>query len=363
GRLVAGAAGGVEDGLVRGGQGVDLLGDDVEGALPGDRLVVVAALGQVHRVRQPPLLPQPVAAAAGQVGHRVPGEELRRDPAQRGLLGHRLRAVLAELRPVRVLRLRPGAARAVEAVLLVDVEQRQRRAPHAHLLVGHAQGVPDRGEPGRRSLRLADLRRVLNRITLGRFRGHRALPFAYTCDVPLSILARRGREQRGHVRAAGGRGPPGRGGAGDGSGVPAGASAPPPRPRRAPAGASGARRGRGAGRRGGAGGGGGRGGAAGPGGGVARGAWGARWGGVSVGRGRIGGVAETASKKTDQTSGAGRPRLMLMDGHSLAYRAFFALPAENFTTATGQPTNAIYGFASTLRPPLRDAGPTHCAPA
>ncbi|MFE9095083.1 DNA polymerase I [Streptomyces sp. NPDC007264] len=74
-------------------------------------------------------------------------------------------------------------------------------------------------------------------------------------------------------------------------------------------------------------------------------------------------MAETASKKTEQTSGGGRPRLMLMDGHSLAYRAFFALPAENFTTATGQPTNAIYGFASMLANTLRDEAPTHFAVA
>ncbi|WP_371672189.1 DNA polymerase I [Streptomyces sp. NBC_00289] len=74
-------------------------------------------------------------------------------------------------------------------------------------------------------------------------------------------------------------------------------------------------------------------------------------------------MAETASKKTDKTSGEGRPRLMLMDGHSLAYRAFFALPAENFTTATGQPTNAIYGFASMLANTLRDESPTHFAVA
>ncbi|MBZ6259349.1 DNA polymerase I [Streptomyces olivaceus] len=73
-------------------------------------------------------------------------------------------------------------------------------------------------------------------------------------------------------------------------------------------------------------------------------------------------MAKTASKKTDSTSG-GRPRLMLMDGHSLAYRAFFALPAENFTTATGQPTNAIYGFASMLANTLRDEAPTHFAVA
>jgi len=74
-------------------------------------------------------------------------------------------------------------------------------------------------------------------------------------------------------------------------------------------------------------------------------------------------VADTASKKTDRTAGAPRPRLMLMDGHSLAYRAFFALPAENFTTATGQPTNAIYGFASMLANTLRDESPTHFAVA
>ncbi|MFD5508328.1 DNA polymerase I [Streptomyces sp. NPDC127051] len=74
-------------------------------------------------------------------------------------------------------------------------------------------------------------------------------------------------------------------------------------------------------------------------------------------------MAENASKKTDQPTAADRPRLMLMDGHSLAYRAFFALPAENFTTATGQPTNAIYGFASMLANTLRDEAPTHFAVA
>ncbi|EST21379.1 DNA polymerase I [Streptomyces niveus NCIMB 11891] len=52
-----------------------------------------------------------------------------------------------------------------------------------------------------------------------------------------------------------------------------------------------------------------------------------------------------------------------MDGHSMAYRAFFALPAENFTTASGQPTNAVYGFASMLANTLRDEVPTHFAVA
>ncbi|MFB9239010.1 DNA polymerase I [Plantactinospora siamensis] len=53
------------------------------------------------------------------------------------------------------------------------------------------------------------------------------------------------------------------------------------------------------------------------------------------------------------------PRLLLLDGHSLAYRAFFALPVENFSTTTGQPTNAVYGFTSMLINVLRDEQPTH----
>jgi DNA polymerase-1 len=54
-------------------------------------------------------------------------------------------------------------------------------------------------------------------------------------------------------------------------------------------------------------------------------------------------------------------RLLLLDGHSLAYRAFFALPAENFRTGTGQTTNAVYGFTSMLINLLRDEQPTHLA--
>ncbi len=63
---------------------------------------------------------------------------------------------------------------------------------------------------------------------------------------------------------------------------------------------------------------------------------------------------------SNQPSATGqRPRLLLLDGHSLAYRAFFALPVENFSTTTGQPTNAVYGFTSMLINVLRDEKPTH----
>ncbi len=60
---------------------------------------------------------------------------------------------------------------------------------------------------------------------------------------------------------------------------------------------------------------------------------------------------------------ADSPTLLLLDGHSLAYRAFYALPVENFSTATGQPTNAVYGFTSMLINALRDEKPTHVAVA
>jgi len=68
---------------------------------------------------------------------------------------------------------------------------------------------------------------------------------------------------------------------------------------------------------------------------------------------------ETGAQAKAATPG----RLLLLDGHSLAYRAFFALPAENFSTTTGQPTNAVYGFTAMLINVLRDEQPTHVAVA
>nr|WP_273544133.1 DNA polymerase I [Cellulomonas fulva] len=55
--------------------------------------------------------------------------------------------------------------------------------------------------------------------------------------------------------------------------------------------------------------------------------------------------------------------MLLIDGHSMAYRAFFALPVENFSTSAGQPTNAVFGFTSMLANLLRDEQPTHVAVA
>jgi DNA polymerase-1 len=55
------------------------------------------------------------------------------------------------------------------------------------------------------------------------------------------------------------------------------------------------------------------------------------------------------------------PTLLLLDGHSLAYRAFYALREVDMATTTGQPTNAVFGFTSMLINLLRDEQPTHVA--
>ena len=74
-------------------------------------------------------------------------------------------------------------------------------------------------------------------------------------------------------------------------------------------------------------------------------------------------MPEPAAAVTGPTISLERPRLLLLDGHSLAYRAFYALPVENFSTTTGQHTNAVYGFTAMLINVLRDEQPTHLAVA
>jgi DNA polymerase-1 len=56
-------------------------------------------------------------------------------------------------------------------------------------------------------------------------------------------------------------------------------------------------------------------------------------------------------------------RLLLLDGHSMAFRAFFALPAEKFSNSAGQNTNAVYGFVSMLITLIAEEKPTHVAVA
>lgn len=59
----------------------------------------------------------------------------------------------------------------------------------------------------------------------------------------------------------------------------------------------------------------------------------------------------------------GMKRLLLIDGHSMAYRAFYALPVENFRSSNGQATNAVYGFGAMLVNLIANEKPTHIAVA
>ncbi|HEY7854336.1 MAG TPA: DNA polymerase I [Aquiluna sp.] len=58
-------------------------------------------------------------------------------------------------------------------------------------------------------------------------------------------------------------------------------------------------------------------------------------------------------------SASEKPTLLLIDGHSLAFRAFYALNPENFKNASGQHTNAIHGFISMMLNILEGEKPTH----
>jgi DNA polymerase-1 len=62
-------------------------------------------------------------------------------------------------------------------------------------------------------------------------------------------------------------------------------------------------------------------------------------------------------------SDAEKPTLLIIDGHSLAFRAFYALPVDSFRNRDGQHTNAIHGFLSMLLLLLANEKPTHIAVA
>ncbi|MDK1279436.1 DNA polymerase I [Arthrobacter sp. zg-Y820] len=75
------------------------------------------------------------------------------------------------------------------------------------------------------------------------------------------------------------------------------------------------------------------------------------------------GAVEPAPEGLGTATAGGHNRLLVIDGHSMAFRAFYALPAENFSTDTGQHTNAVYGFTSMLINLIKEEKPTHLAVA
>ena len=148
GGLVAGAPRGVEDRLVRGVEGAQHLGDAAQGGVPADGLVAVRARRPVQRPGEPALRLQPVVALAGQRREGPALEEVRVQASARGLVGDRLGAVLAELEGTVARGLGPRAARAVEALLLVDPREGGHDATGT--VTGH---LARRGEHGREAAR------------------------------------------------------------------------------------------------------------------------------------------------------------------------------------------------------------------
>lgn len=71
------------------------------------------------------------------------------------------------------------------------------------------------------------------------------------------------------------------------------------------------------------------------------------------------GNAESATQPSNQQ----QDTLLVIDGHSLAFRAYFALPVENFSTSEGQATNAVWGFATMLAQVVEAERPQHLAVA
>jgi DNA polymerase-1 len=73
-------------------------------------------------------------------------------------------------------------------------------------------------------------------------------------------------------------------------------------------------------------------------------------------------MAATKKPRTKSSPGTSSPaasnshKVLLLDGHSLAFRAFFALP-ETLVTSSGQVTNAVYGFTAMLIKLLADERP------
>ena len=150
--LVAGPAGCVELGLVGAVQAAQHLANQGEGGVPANRQIAVGGRVIGHGLGQAALLFQPVITLFAQLGHAVAGKERRADATLGRLPVDRLGAVLAELDHAAVGRLAPGATGAVEAAILVGLEQGaqvlERLLAGQPVLGDAAQGTPAGGGAG-----------------------------------------------------------------------------------------------------------------------------------------------------------------------------------------------------------------------
>src|SRR5690606_872199 len=125
----AGAPGGVEGGLVGMLQGPQALARKPEGLFPPDGQVAVRSPVINHGMGEAPLLFQPEIGLRGELRDRVLGEKGGVGALGGGLGGHRLEPVFAKVE-AQTFALRPGAAGAIEAAGLVDLEKGGRAGKH-----------------------------------------------------------------------------------------------------------------------------------------------------------------------------------------------------------------------------------------
>ncbi|MCY1223376.1 hypothetical protein D9M72_354990 [compost metagenome] len=182
GGLVRGPAASVERRLVGARQALQFAAQDGEGFVPADRPVVVLPRRLVHRFGQPSLHPEPVFGHPPQFADRVLRPEFRGDKHRGGLPRDSFGTVLAELERLAVAGVRPRATHAVEAVLLVQCQQRLEGPLDAHLLNGGLHGVVDAGKTRGPILWFAHLKVVLVGFFHARgLPGHAAPSLTRTC--------------------------------------------------------------------------------------------------------------------------------------------------------------------------------------
>src|SRR5882762_6982250 len=139
-RFVTGATARVKRGRMRRRQRVQFARQQFERVVPIDRLVMRRAFTFYHRMNQPTLQLEPVIGLLLQIRDRMLAQEFWTDLLLRCFAGQRFDAVLAKLEQMSItVRIRPGAALAIEAVLLVDLQPTLNAAPEPGFTGGEFQ--------------------------------------------------------------------------------------------------------------------------------------------------------------------------------------------------------------------------------
>jgi len=147
GGFVAGAAGGVENGLVGGGEGFQFGRDELKGVGPGNRFVVRGAGAEHDGFGEAAGVAEPVVGFLGELSDGVRAEKVGADVFVGGLVGDGFETVLAKFGDAAfAVRIGPGAGLAVEAGGLVDRVDGAQGIGHAGVAETVGGDLTDRAE-------------------------------------------------------------------------------------------------------------------------------------------------------------------------------------------------------------------------